>query len=156
MDSIAIQKEGGKKTSKHFPSSLKTALRSHFNIWEKDKMKFYNVATWTKASEARSRWEKQKERKKNGKKTNLRRLHARLPTLATAISMGSGSTLNPTLNSQILAPKAHKVSRDQGDNKDSIQVNWIFRAPSFPVANIECGFSHKGLCIRGLVPVWWN
>lgn len=56
-----------------------------------------------------------------------RRLHGWLPTFAKAIARASGSTLSlpappppthtHTLNSQVRAPKADKVGRDQGDNK---------------------------------------
>lgn len=72
---------------------------------------------------------KRKERKTGkGKKEKREENKSQTPPRPAANACnshfhGSGSTLNPTLNSQILAPKAHKVSRDQGDNKDSIQVN---------------------------------
>lgn len=89
--------------------------------------------------------EETKGKKKKRKKTNPRCFHARLPALGTAISIGSGSTPSPTLNSEVLAPKPEKVSRDQGDNKNSIQVSWVFCVPSFQVANTECASSYKGI-----------
>lgn len=89
-------------------------------------MKFYNVASWTEASETRSRWGKQTEERKKERKGNKPRavptprgLAACMKTLGTAISMGSLSSLPPI---PVLKYLDQNKTRDHRDNTNRIQA----------------------------------
>lgn len=96
-------------------------------------MKFYNVASWTEASETRSRWGKQTKERKKKRRERKQTTGSPHPQRTGCMCLNTWNSHfhgffvvpAPNLRSQILAPKKDKANRDHGDNTNRIQAGQV-------------------------------